>query len=79
VTELQVFVAAMDDLFLIAAALSALSALGALLLRSGPAPAAPGFAAPQQETAPAASGNGGPTRPAEDLIDVRTDTSPRDT
>ncbi|MDQ5855873.1 MAG: hypothetical protein M3302_06105 [Actinomycetota bacterium] len=43
VTELQVFFGAMDDLFLIAAALSALSALGALLLRSGPAPAAPGI------------------------------------
>lgn len=35
-TQLQVFVAAIDDLFLIAA----LGALGALLLRSGPAPAA---------------------------------------
>jgi MFS family permease len=80
VTELQVFVAAMDDLFLIAAALSALSALGALLLRSGPAPAAPGFAASQQETASAAaSGNGSPTRPAQELADVRTDTSSRDT
>ncbi len=76
VTELQVFVGAMDDLFLTAAALSAASALGALLLRSGPAPAAPGNAAPQQE---AASGNGGPTRPAKELVDVRTDTSPRDT
>jgi hypothetical protein len=79
VTELQVFVAAMDDLFLIAAALSALSALGALLLRSGPAPATPGFAAPQQQTAPAASDNGDPNRPAEDLVDARTDTSPRET
>ena len=77
VTELQVFVGAMDDLFLIAAALSALSALGALLLRSGPAPAAPGNTAPQQETASAASGNGCSTRPAQELADVRTDTSQR--
>jgi MFS family permease len=78
VTELQVFVGAMDDLFLIAAALSALSALGALLLRSGPAPAAPGNAAPQQETASAASGNGRSTRPAQKLADVRADTSQRE-
>jgi hypothetical protein len=53
--------------------------VGALLLRSGPAPATPGFAAPQQQTAPAASGNGDPNRPAEDLVDARTDTSPRET
>lgn len=39
-TQLQVFVAAIDDLFLIAAAMAALGALGALLLRSGPAPTA---------------------------------------
>jgi len=38
-TQLQVFVGAIDDLFLIAAGLSALDALGALLLRSGPASA----------------------------------------
>lgn len=73
------FVAAMDDLFLIAAALSALSALGALLLRSGPAPAASGSTPPQQETASPASGNGDPTRPAKDLVDGRTDVSPRGT
>jgi EmrB/QacA subfamily drug resistance transporter len=52
-TQLQVFVAGLDDLFLIAAALAALGALGALLLRSGPAPAAPaGVALPRQATAP---------------------------
>jgi EmrB/QacA subfamily drug resistance transporter len=55
-TQLQVFVGAIDDLFLICAALAALAALGALLLRSGPAPAAPaGFAPPRQAAAPAAS------------------------
>ncbi|MDQ5855801.1 MAG: hypothetical protein M3302_05720, partial [Actinomycetota bacterium] len=78
VTELQVFFGAMDDLFLIAAALSALSALGALLLRSGPASAAPGNTAAQQETASAASGNGRSTRPAQELADVRADTSQRE-
>ncbi|MDQ3765315.1 MAG: DHA2 family efflux MFS transporter permease subunit, partial [Actinomycetota bacterium] len=45
-TELQVFVAAIDNLLLIAAALSALAALVALLLRSGPAPAPTGFVPP---------------------------------
>ncbi|MGH3798764.1 MAG: DHA2 family efflux MFS transporter permease subunit [Pseudonocardiaceae bacterium] len=79
VTELQVFVAAMDNLFLIGAALSALGALGALLLRPGPAPAAPGFAPPQQATSSAASGDGGPIQPAKELADVGTDTQPRDT
>jgi EmrB/QacA subfamily drug resistance transporter len=37
-TTAQVFVGAIDDLFLICAALAALAALGALWLRSGPAP-----------------------------------------
>jgi EmrB/QacA subfamily drug resistance transporter len=40
-TYQQVFVAAINNLFLLIAALFALSALGALLLRSKPAPAAP--------------------------------------
>ena len=40
-TQLQVFVGAIDDLFLISTGLSALGALVALLLRSGPAPAPP--------------------------------------
>jgi EmrB/QacA subfamily drug resistance transporter len=40
-TQQQVFVGAIDDLFLIAAGLSALAALGALLLRSGPTAASP--------------------------------------
>jgi EmrB/QacA subfamily drug resistance transporter len=38
-TQLHVFVAALDDLFLIIAAFSALGALAALVLPSGPAPA----------------------------------------
>ena len=59
-TKLQVFVGAIDDLFLIASVLSALAAVGALvLLRSGPAPATPaGFTTPQQAPAPPASPNG---------------------
>jgi EmrB/QacA subfamily drug resistance transporter len=77
VTELQVFVAALNDLFLITAALSALGALGALLLRSGPTPA--GFAPPRQEITPSASADGSPTRQANELVDVETDTRPRDT
>jgi hypothetical protein len=55
-TQLQMFVGAIDDVFLIGAALAALATLGALLLRSGPSPAAPaGFAPPRQAAAPAAS------------------------
>jgi MFS family permease len=41
VTELQVFVGAIDDVFLICAALSAVGAVAALLMRSGPAPGVP--------------------------------------
>jgi hypothetical protein len=52
-TQLQVFVEAIGDLFLIASGLSVLGAFGALLLRFGPAPAAPaGFAPPTQATEP---------------------------
>ena len=60
VTQLQVFVGAIDDLFLIASVLSALAAVGALvLLRSGSAPPTPaGFSPPQQAAAPSASRNG---------------------
>ena len=61
-TQLQVFVGALDDLLLIAAGLSAVGALGALLLRSGPAPATPvRVAAPQQAPMPAAPADGSPT------------------
>jgi hypothetical protein len=55
-TQLQVFVGAIDNLLLIASALSALGALAALLLRSGPAAPA-GFAPPRQATAPPAATN----------------------
>jgi EmrB/QacA subfamily drug resistance transporter len=61
ITELQVFAAAMDDLFLIVAAVSALGALSALLLRSGPTPATPAsFDPPQQATAPTVPANHAP-------------------
>ena len=79
-TELHVFVGAMDNLFLITAALAALAALGGLLLRSGPAPAAPaGFVPPPQATSSAASGNGSPTRPAGERAAPEIGTKPRDT
>jgi EmrB/QacA subfamily drug resistance transporter len=57
-TQQQVFVAAIDDLFLILAALSALGALVALLLRSGPAAAPAGFTPPAQAASPSAPANG---------------------
>ena len=47
-TQMQVFVGGIDDLLLIASALSALGALSALLLRSGPTRATPGSATPKQ-------------------------------
>lgn len=56
---MQVFAGAIDDLFLIAAVLSGLGVLAALLLlRSGPAPAAPAGSAPSPQAAapPAATG-----------------------
>ena len=84
-TQLHVFVAAIDDLFLIAAAMAALGALGALLLRSGPAPAAEaGSTPPQQATgspipangrvqdAVATAGNSASARPTDSLVDVRS-------
>jgi EmrB/QacA subfamily drug resistance transporter len=56
-TQLQVFVGAIDNLFLISTALAALGVLGALLLRSGPAPAPPaGFGPPAQAAAPSTNG-----------------------
>ncbi|MGB7795493.1 MAG: DHA2 family efflux MFS transporter permease subunit [Pseudonocardiaceae bacterium] len=62
-TQLQVFVGGLDDLFLIAAGLSAVGALGALFLRSGPAPAPPvTVPPPQQASTPTAPANGGPVR-----------------
>jgi MFS family permease len=61
-TQLLVFVDALDDLLLIAAGLSAVGALGALLLRSGPAPAtsAP-VPAPQPAPTPAVPADGRPS------------------
>jgi EmrB/QacA subfamily drug resistance transporter len=53
-TQQQVFAAAMDNLFLIVAALTGLAALSALLLRSGPIPATPASSAPSQLTTPSA-------------------------
>jgi MFS family permease len=56
-TQLQVFVGAIDNLFLISTAAAALGVLGALLLRSGPAPAPPaGFGPPAQAAAPSTNG-----------------------
>jgi MFS family permease len=58
-TELQVFVAAISNMFLIMAGLCALGALGALLLRSGPAPATPaGVTPPAQASSTPPSANG---------------------
>jgi EmrB/QacA subfamily drug resistance transporter len=61
-TQMQVFVGAMDYLLLVVAALRALGALSALLLRTGSAPSASaGFVPPQQETASTApADDGGP-------------------
>jgi EmrB/QacA subfamily drug resistance transporter len=56
--ELQVFGGAVSDLFLIMTGLCALSALGALLLRSGPAPRTPaGIASPAQASSRSPSTN----------------------
>ena len=43
-TQLQVFVAAMDDLFIITAIITVFGVALAFMLRSGPAPKAPGEA-----------------------------------
>jgi hypothetical protein len=90
-TTAQVFVGAIDDLFLICSALAALAALGALWLRSGPAPAVPagsstpaGVAGPPKiaDRGPTANGRPSPgaidgaDRPGRDLIDVDGNTRP---
>jgi EmrB/QacA subfamily drug resistance transporter len=88
-TQLQVFVTGLDHLFLIAAALAVLGALGALTLRSGPAPAVLASSIPPQPatlSAPPANGgpikdttaNGDPARQTQGLVDVGADTRPRD-
>jgi hypothetical protein len=79
-TELQVFVAAISNLFLLASVLYAVCALGALLFRSGPgAPA--GLALPQQAAAPAVPvvtftatpDKSRPTRQTDGLAEVEDD------
>ncbi|MGH3852711.1 MAG: DHA2 family efflux MFS transporter permease subunit [Pseudonocardiaceae bacterium] len=55
-TQLQVFVGSIDDLFLISTGLAALGAMGALLLRSGPAPAVPAKVLSPALAAPATNG-----------------------
>jgi len=61
-TQLQVFVGTIGDLFLIASGLSLLAALAALALRSGPASVA-AAAAPAAVAAPAASRSAPPPSP----------------
>ncbi len=89
-TQLQVFVAAIDDLFLIAAALAALGALGALLLRSGPAPAVQASSTPPQQATPSenpvngtvhdgAASNDDPARHIDGLVDAGVDARSRHT
>ncbi|PZS31258.1 MAG: hypothetical protein DLM61_08990 [Pseudonocardiales bacterium] len=86
-TQLQVFVAAIDDLFLIAAALAV---LGALLLRSGPAPAAQASSTPPQQATPSetpihgtihdgAARGDDRTRHTDGLVDVGVDARSRHT
>ncbi len=77
-TQLLVFAGALDDLLLIAAGLSAVGALGALLLRSGPAPAAQVSApASQQAPVPPAPVNGDSGRDGSTSGDlVRSGTAP---
>jgi EmrB/QacA subfamily drug resistance transporter len=77
------FVGAIDDVFLIAAGLCALGVLGALLLRSGPAPAPPvdsrplPSAAAPPATAPVTD-NSKPAPQTGELLDVGADTHPQD-
>jgi EmrB/QacA subfamily drug resistance transporter len=93
-TQLQVFVAGLDDLFLIAATLAALGALGALFLRSGPAPAAQTSSTPPPQptasetpvngpvhdgVASTAATNDDPTRHTDGPVDVGADTHPQHT
>lgn len=77
-TQLLVFAGALDDLLLIAAGLSAVGVLGALLLRSGPAPAvSTGAAAPPPAPASAAPADGGSGRDGSDSGElVRSGTAP---
>jgi len=77
---LQVFVGAIVVLFLIASALRALAAVGALvLLRPGPTPATPaGFAPPKQAPASPASLNGDATVQRPLVGSANANSAPRD-
>jgi EmrB/QacA subfamily drug resistance transporter len=61
-TSLRAFAGAIDNLFLICSVLSILGAAVALLLRSGPAPAAASPAPPAMAASPSASADGGPVQ-----------------
>ncbi|MBV9140141.1 MAG: DHA2 family efflux MFS transporter permease subunit [Pseudonocardiales bacterium] len=74
-TTMHVFVGAMDDLFLITAGLSALGAVGALLLRSGPAPAPAGSPPAQRAPSPATPSNDSPAQQTRGQLDVGVDAS----
>ncbi|MFY9808917.1 MAG: DHA2 family efflux MFS transporter permease subunit [Pseudonocardiaceae bacterium] len=76
-TQLQVFVGAIDDLFLIISVLSALGALGALLLRSGPALTSPAVApldsSKDDRGNNPVSGTASPTRRSLEIASVQED------
>ncbi|MGH3671708.1 MAG: DHA2 family efflux MFS transporter permease subunit [Pseudonocardiaceae bacterium] len=83
-TQLEVFVSAIDNLFLIAAVLSAIGSLGSLFLRAGSTAALVGATPPQQEAAApprvsAASSNGGPAQssPKREFVPSATATAAR--
>jgi hypothetical protein len=92
-TTAEVFVGAIDDLFLICAALAALAALGALWLRSGPAPTVPAGSSPPAAVAgppktvdrgPITDGpsqdavRNGAAQPGKNLVDVERSAPPRE-
>ncbi|MBV9011725.1 MAG: DHA2 family efflux MFS transporter permease subunit [Pseudonocardiales bacterium] len=80
-TQNLAFVGAIDDVFLIAAGLSVLGVLGALLLRSGPAPAPPADSLPPLSAAAPSATATDSSKPAlhtDELLDVGTDAHPQD-
>jgi EmrB/QacA subfamily drug resistance transporter len=79
-TNTQVFVAALDELFVITAILTVVGVVLALMLRSGPVPAAGGPAAPAPAAEPAKPAPPGPTPAAVDRDGSAADgTGPVDT
>ena len=83
-TQLEVFTSAIDNLFLIAAVLSAIGSLGSLFLRAGSTAALVQATPPQQEaatppTVSAASANGGPVQssPEREFVPSATATAER--